>query len=202
MSEYTTGVIYKWTNTLNNKSYIGQTVRPKKRYERHLYDAFVEKFDNHFYRALRKYGADVFTYEILEVVPVEDLNKREIYWIDHFDSYKNGYNETTGGKGMCGYKWSEEQKLAHKIRMTEINRKLFLGKPSANKGKHFRPRTEEEKAKVSKKVYQYTLDGTFIKEWPSTAECGRNGFNQGHVASCCRGDKKQYKGYLWKYIKI
>ena len=54
--------------------------------------------------------------------------------------------------------------------------------------------------KCSKKVYQYTLDGQFVKEWKSTAECGRNGFNQSHVAACCRGELKTHKGYIWKYL--
>ena len=53
--------------------------------------------------------------------------------------------------------------------------------------------------KKSKKVLQLSLSGDLIKEWESTQECGRNGFNQGAVAKCCRGEKKQYKGFLWMY---
>ena len=53
--------------------------------------------------------------------------------------------------------------------------------------------------KTSKKVLQLSLSGEFIREWHSTAECGRNGFNQGNVAACCRGEKPHYKGFLWKY---
>lgn len=51
----------------------------------------------------------------------------------------------------------------------------------------------------SKKVLQFSLTGEFIREWPSTMECGRNGFNQGAVATCCRGEIKSHKGYIWKY---
>lgn len=53
--------------------------------------------------------------------------------------------------------------------------------------------------KCSKKVLQFTLDGIFIREWPSTMECGRNGFNQRAVCSCCNGKKPQYKGFRWMY---
>ena len=53
--------------------------------------------------------------------------------------------------------------------------------------------------KKSKKVLQFTLDGEFIREWPSTNECGRNGFSQSNVAACCRGEKTQYKGFKWQY---
>lgn len=65
-----------------------------------------------------------------------------------------------------------------------------------------------EKSVKSKKVLQLTLDGELVKEWPSTMECKRNGYNQGLVAECCRGGRwrngkwikmKTYKGYRWKY---
>lgn len=49
--------------------------------------------------------------------------------------------------------------------------------------------------KLSKIVLQLTKTGELIKEWPSTMECGRNGFNEGNVAACCRGKKPQYKGF-------
>ena len=51
----------------------------------------------------------------------------------------------------------------------------------------------------SKPVLQYDLEGNFIKEWKSTHECCRNGFNQSNVAACCRGKLKTYKGSIWKY---
>ena len=53
--------------------------------------------------------------------------------------------------------------------------------------------------KKSKRVLQLSLSGDLIREWPSTMECGRNGFDQGNVAKCCRGEKPQYKGFLWMY---
>ena len=60
-------------------------------------------------------------------------------------------------------------------------------------------RTERVAEKKSKSVLQYDLEGNFIKEWKSTRECDRNGFNQGAVAACCRGELKTYKGFLWEY---
>lgn len=53
--------------------------------------------------------------------------------------------------------------------------------------------------KLSKHVYQYTLDGQLVKVWPSLSECGRNGFNIGNISQCCLGKRKQYKGYKWSY---
>ena len=53
--------------------------------------------------------------------------------------------------------------------------------------------------KTSKKVLQFTLSGEFIREWPSTKECGRNGFDQSSVSKCCRGKLPHYKGFRWEY---
>ena len=53
--------------------------------------------------------------------------------------------------------------------------------------------------KLSKKVLQLSLDGEFIREWESTNECGRNGFDQGNVSRCCNGKLKTHKGFRWEY---
>lgn len=60
-------------------------------------------------------------------------------------------------------------------------------------------RNERVSKKLSKPVLQYDLDGNLIKEWPSAAEAGRNGFNHNHISECCRGKLKSHKGYIWKY---
>lgn len=53
--------------------------------------------------------------------------------------------------------------------------------------------------KKSKIVYQYDLNGNLISIYPSTHECGRLGFNRGHVGECCNGKEKTHKGYIWRY---
>lgn len=69
------------------------------------------------------------------------------------------------------------------------------------KGKHH---SKETKEKLSKKVYQYTLDGQLIKIWDSTMECGKNGFPSPIVSLACnkkyiREGNNIYKGFIWKY---
>ena len=54
----------------------------------------------------------------------------------------------------------------------------------------------------SKKVYQYTLDGVLVRVWSSVNEVARNGFSLGHVAACCRGERKSHRGYRWSYTPI
>ena len=51
----------------------------------------------------------------------------------------------------------------------------------------------------TKQVYQYTIDGTLVKIWSSSNECGRNGFIQSKVSLCCNGIRKQHKGFRWSY---
>ena len=53
--------------------------------------------------------------------------------------------------------------------------------------------------KQSKPVLQFTLDGEFVREWPSTMECGRNGFDSSHVTKCCNGKRKTHKGFRFMY---
>lgn len=52
---------------------------------------------------------------------------------------------------------------------------------------------------LAKTVYMYTQDDKLCGMWPSTAECGRNGFHQGHIGDCCNGNLKTHKGFKWSY---
>ena len=99
---------------------------------------------------------------------------------------------------MFGKHHSDETKLkiskVHKGKHISEEQKKKLS--SALKG---RIMSDEQKKKLSKKVLQYTLDGEFVREWPSANECGRNGFNSGYIAACCRGERKSAYGFKWCY---
>ena len=64
---------------------------------------------------------------------------------------------------------------------------------------NFGTRIERISKRRSKTVLQYDLEGNFIKEWKSTHECGRNGYDQGNVAACCQGKLKKHKDSIWRY---
>ena len=64
---------------------------------------------------------------------------------------------------------------------------------------NFGTRIERISKRRSKTVLQYDLEGNFIREWQSTRECGRNGYDQGHVAACCQGKLKKHKDSIWRY---
>lgn len=94
------GFIYKITNKVNGKSYIGQTrYTVEFRWRQHQH----KKDNTHFHLAIAKYGADSFTVETLEECEIADMDSREIFYIAKFDTYNNGYNSSTGGDGMMGH---------------------------------------------------------------------------------------------------
>jgi group I intron endonuclease len=90
----TTGFIYKVTNKVNGKVYIGQTRRSVEfRWNQHK----KSKDCYDFHKAIQEFGPDNFTVETIEQCPVEDLDSREIYWISKYNSFRDGYNMTKGG---------------------------------------------------------------------------------------------------------
>lgn len=99
--------IYIIKNKVNDKVYVGQSVDINRRWYQHCYSAENESANDHnskLHYAMKKLGKSNFYYEILEVVkPKELLNDREIYWIDYYNSFKNGYNGSIGGDlyGKC-----------------------------------------------------------------------------------------------------
>lgn len=95
--------IYKITCIGNNKVYIGQSVSIKQRWNRHQTDLKRNCHSNKYLqRAYNLYGKDSFVYEILELCPRTQLNEREKFYIQLFDSYKNGFNCDIGGSDISG----------------------------------------------------------------------------------------------------
>ena len=94
------GFIYKITNKVNGKSYIGQTIQNvKERFYQHCATKCSQAILNMvIHKAITKYGKSNFTIEVIEEVESANLNDRERYWIRYYDSYNNGYNSTEGGQ--------------------------------------------------------------------------------------------------------
>lgn len=92
--------IYKITNTINGKSYIGQSTDIHRRWRNEIADSNNSNSHSYNYplmKAFRKYGADNFKFEVIEECKSEELNQKEVYWIDYFDTFFHGYNQTIGG---------------------------------------------------------------------------------------------------------
>ena len=103
--------IYKITNLINGKSYIGQSKNITTRWRRHRTSAYNKNdcsYEYPLYRAIRKYGLENFSFEILEECLVKELDEKERFYIEKFNSFEEGYNQNKGGLTGNHSKLSEE----------------------------------------------------------------------------------------------
>jgi group I intron endonuclease len=114
------GYIYKIENMISNKVYIGQTVKTlEKRFFQHKNNYNKPYFSQlSLYQAFKKYGIENFSFSQIEEVDSNQLDEREKYWIEYYNSYKDGYNSTLGGRLVELYKWDTEEiiQLYHELK--------------------------------------------------------------------------------------
>lgn len=214
--------IYKITNTINGKCYIGQSRDIYARWKKHLY-AYKNSPDYKLYRAFKKYGISKFIFEIIEECEIDKLNEREIYWISQYNSFNNGYNMTLGGEAFNGannktvyqydlsgkligeYKSAHEAERILKIHFTNIC-KVCRGerRTAGGFGWSYEKKEVEQPIKTTIKhntaVLQYDKSGNFIAEYQSAKEARRQtGINDTTIGLVCKGKGKTAGGYIWKY---
>lgn len=121
--------IYKITNKLNNHSYIGLSTKVEERWKYHQspYNQQRESYKS-LYKAFEKYGIENFTFEILEECSIQELGEKEKYYIAKYDTYKNGYNMTTGGEDNIGsahpnHKLTDEDIINIRTRYNNLERR-------------------------------------------------------------------------------
>lgn len=201
------GYIYKITNLVNNKAYIGQTKQPVEiRWEAHVYAAYRENEDNRYYlhHAINKYGIKNFKFEVIEEVPNTKLDEREIYWIAQYHTYRydelgnQSYNLTRGGKG--NWKFEPETLVnaffENKEHLSNTCKDIGCSEPTLIK-------VLQENGLSGKgsmtAVYQISLvDGSIIKKFDSAIEVMKT-FNRCKTAICdaMNGRQKTAAGYIW-----
>ena len=172
--------IYKITNTIDGKCYIGQSVQVQVRWSQHKHETNKGGGNNpYLYRALRKYGIDKFSFIVLEECGIEHLNELEKKYIDLYDSlYPNGYNLIDQGR--------DRKKLspATKLRIS----KAKLGTIS--------------KKRVA--INKYSIGGRYIKTFPSMSIAATDIglLSPSHIADCCTGKRGMAYGFQWRYAKL
>lgn len=136
-------IVYKITNKLNNKCYVGYTkFSINKRWSQHIHRSNKRNINVKFDNALRKYSIANWNVEVLEEgLTVNQSKVKEQFYINLFDSYNNGYNSTLGGDGNQGIVMSEE---SNKRRSNALK-----GKPKNYVRMHGKTHSNESKLKIS-----------------------------------------------------
>lgn len=219
------GYIYKISNTINNKIYIGMTrYNIEHRWKEHK--AAYQNKNTHLYSAMCKYGIENFKIEVIEECPIEDLILREAYWISYYDSYHNGYNMTEGkgegngtsfnarpikqydldGNFITEYKSCGEAAAMTGIECANIQR---TARGDCNSAGNYQWRFSDDDRPVVK-IKQHTSGGKgktvlqYDKDWNLI-----NVFSSNRQAAATIGVKvilkhhfynnQLYRGYYWKY---
>lgn len=152
--------IYKITNLVTNKIYIGQTIQqnPKMRWYSHQADARGGK-NTHLYNSMRKYGVDQFLWEVIDSATcLDELNNKEQYWLDEYRKTNEVYNlREAGGNKMHSPESIEKMRQSQKLRhaTTDVggwkrrDGGPMKGKAHPKKGKPSKKWSPEAKARLS-----------------------------------------------------
>ena len=209
------GYIYKITNQINQKIYIGKTVNSIiERWKEHLHDYKKQQYEKRpLYSAMNKYGIENFIIEEIEEVDVKELSIREIYWIEYYNSYKNGYNATLGGDGKILYDYDLIAELIPQYQTyaevaQQVGCCIDVIKLVAKKYniKHQQRNNFIDK---SEQVHQFDKQNNYIQSFPSYAAAARwledNKFVFGnlsgvrsHISDVCKGKRKTAYTFIWK----
>ncbi len=169
--------IYKITNQVNGKCYIGQSQDIYTRFSKHNWSVNDTKDNKILIKAFNKYGIDNFSFDIIEECQIEELDDKEIYYIDKYRSYVgfkdcHGYNATIGGGGIRGYKMSKEAKQ-------KIGKSNYL-------------------VRNPYPVLQYNMAGLFVEEFESILNAHKKtGVGKSGIRACISGTYKTAGGFIW-----
>lgn len=208
-----TGIIYKITNLVNSKIYIGQTINSiQHRFNQHINSAMHQKGSPYLGKAIRKYGADNFTIECIEEgIPHNLLNDKEIYWIEYYHANDSnfGYNLTRGGNLSCISIPVEDELIINQLwdsgkTIGDIKEKTGHSTNTINRvlKNNTSYSISESKKRGSIKatpVCQYDLQGNFIAQY-STLFDAANAINGSYqsIGQACINKNLAY-GYQWTY---
>lgn len=210
--------IYKITNNINQKIYIGKTLNSiEDRWKEHLKDYKKERCEKRpLYDAMNKYGLENFSIEQIEECDSEIVNDRETYWIEYYGSFKYGYNATKGGDGksyldydlvIATYNhFQSEIETAKNLNISVDSVRKILKEKNIS----IKPSNEIIKEKYGKITNMYSLDNVFLRSFASTNEaaqymvdnnltgCKKTTIKQ-HITEVCNGKRKTAAKYKWSY---
>ena len=212
--------VYLHTNKTNGKKYVGIT--SQKNVERRWSNGAGYKKQRRFYCAIKSYGWDGFTHEILYsglTKEQAEAKEEELILLFRSNDLAFGYNIENGGRTR---KISEEQKNhLREVNTGKHHTEETKAKMSAShKGLSScwltgRKASEETKKKMSEKrlgannpraksVVKLTLDGKQIAVYDTLndAALSINQTRSAHISQCCRGERKSAYGFRWAYLEV
>lgn len=183
------GIVYCYTNKINNKIYIGETIREEGRKKEHK--RFKSNKPNiYFYNSVKKYGWENFDYSILyetfgetKDIVNKEIKKKEVELIKKLGARVWGYNMTDGGDGAVGHITSEEtkQKLS----------KAFSGEKHPLWGKQ---------CKHAKPILKINLEGEILKEFRCVKDAALDvNVINASISNCCKKKKFKIKGFVYRF---
>ena len=202
------GYIYLITNKINDKKYVGQTSRSyQHRWYEHIYKSYNDKNLRAVNQAIKKYGENNFTFEILEECANEELNEKEKFYIILYQSYitEKGYNLTFGGEGNVRVDREQVKQLweqglaccdiAKKINSTSDTVCMIVKEYYPNSAKEIKRRSNNNvKLFHEKPILQYDENGILVNHFSSIKEASDI---YGSNISRAISDKIKAHGYYW-----
>ena len=208
------GKIYCISNDINEKLYIGKTTLPtiEERFKEHYRDSRKPSREKRpLYNAINLYGIEHFIIRLVEECDISELDGREQYWINYYDSYHNGYNATLGGDGKILYDYDALVKEYQKGKLVqEIANQYNCSTDTVTKAIHLAGLSGKDNALNRQKnaVSQYTKEGQYIQSFASQRDAARWLISQGsksnitslatNIGRVIKGTRKTAEGYIWK----
>ena len=212
--------IYKITNLINNKCYIGKTLNTiQERWREHCSD--YKKRDEEkrpLYSAMNKYGIENFKIEEIEQCNEDIVNDREKYWIEYYGSFKKGYNATLGGDGKAYLDRKLLIKTYNKVQNLKRSAKILnidaghLSKILKENNIEVKSSKEVQNKEYGKEIAMVDLKtNVIIKTFISLADAARYIKEQTnstaeikgmtvHIRQVAQGKRKTAYKYKWKFI--
>lgn len=152
------------------------------------------------YEAFRKYGIENFEFSILEECSEEQLNDKEKFYIQKYNSYNNGYNETLGGEGSTLYNYKDILKLWEDgFNVTEISKIIGSSKGTIERALNSY-NIYNRRSRIYKPVDQYSLNKQYIKTFDSIYLASKQtNTDYSHISACCNKKIKSAGGFLWAF---
>lgn len=219
--------IYKITYLKDGRSYIGQSINIEHRLREHQRCEGA----SHIHSAIKKYGLENFSFQVLEECSAEELDDKEIKWVSIYNSFKNGFNETPGGQfvhntkkidcfnlygdRICTYNSISEAAMSTGIDATDIGQCVNKKRRKAGQYQWLEHDPRNEFIDIVRPindsrhhpVSQCTLDGQDLNNFNSISEAAReiyntdNGSLRRRIKKACDEGNGIADGYRWHYHK-